>query len=86
MKNALPAIKMTRVEGLPKMAGSVTGAGARFGFDYKGPDSAIAINRLLKDGAHVSFDGPSHVAVTGIAALEDRVDRKGLRPERQSFG
>jgi hypothetical protein len=67
VKNALPAIKMTRVEGLPKMAGSVTGAGARFGFDYKGPDSAIAINRLLKDGAHVSFDGPSHVAVTGIA-------------------
>src|SRR5205823_2256732 len=42
-------------------------AGTRFGFDYKGADSAIAINRLLKDGARVSFDGPSHVAVTGIA-------------------
>jgi Zinc carboxypeptidase len=67
VKNALPSMKMAKVDGLPKMAGSVTGAGTRFGFDYKGADSAIAINRLLKDGAHVSFDGPSHVAVTGVA-------------------
>ncbi len=67
VKNALPAVKMTRVEGLPKMPGEVTGSGSRFAFDYKGPDSAIAINRLLKDGAHVAFDGPSHVVVTGIA-------------------
>jgi hypothetical protein len=67
VKGTMPAVKMTKVEGLPKMAGDVTGAGSRFGFDYKGADSAIAINRLLKDGARVSFDGPSHVAVTGVA-------------------
>jgi hypothetical protein len=67
VKSALPAMKMTRVDGAPKIAGDVTGTGTRFSFDYKGPDSAIAINRLLKDGARVSFDGPSHVAVTGIA-------------------
>jgi hypothetical protein len=67
VKNPLPSVKMTKVDGLPKMAGSVMGAGTRFGFDYKGPDSAIAINRLLKDGARLSFDGPSHVAVSGIA-------------------
>ena len=66
VKNALPAVKMTKVEGLPKVAGDVTGTGTRFAFDYKGADSAIAINRLLKDGARVSFDGPSHVAVSGI--------------------
>jgi hypothetical protein len=67
VKNTLPAIKMTKVDGLSKITGDVTGAGTRFGFDYKGADSAIAINRLLKDGARVSFDGPSHVAVSGIA-------------------
>jgi hypothetical protein len=49
---------------MPK--GEVAGSGSRFGFDYKGADTAIAINRLLKDGAHVSFDGPSHVSVDGI--------------------
>ena len=66
VKNALPAVTMTKVDGLPKTAGEVTGTGTRFAFDYKGPDSAIAINRLLKEGARVSFDGPSHVAVSGI--------------------
>jgi hypothetical protein len=50
---------------IPK--GAITGNGTRFGFDYKGADTALAINRLLKDGARVAFDGPSHVAVTGVA-------------------
>jgi hypothetical protein len=67
VKGALPPVGMTRVDGAPKIAGDVTGTGTRFGFDYKGPDTAIAINRLLKDGARVAFDGPSHLAVTGIA-------------------
>ena len=67
VKNALPAVKMSKVDGLPKVAGDVTGSGTQFGFDYKGPDTAIAINRLLKDGARLSFDDPSHVAVSGIA-------------------
>jgi hypothetical protein len=66
VKNALPDFKMTRADGLPAIAGDVSGTGTRFAFDYKGPDTAIAINRLLKDGAKVSFDGPSHVAVTNI--------------------
>jgi hypothetical protein len=67
VKGALPAMKMTRVDGAPKVAGDVIGTGTRFAFDYKGPDSALAINRLLKEGARVSFDGPSHVAVSGVA-------------------
>ena len=67
VKSALPALKMTKVEGMPKVAGDVAGSGTRFGFDYKGADTAIAINRLLKDGARLSFDGPSHIAASGIA-------------------
>ncbi|HYM22432.1 MAG TPA: M14 metallopeptidase family protein [Vicinamibacterales bacterium] len=71
VKDPLPAsLKMTTVEGLPPMAGAVSGPGgnaARFAFDYNGPDTALAINRLLKSGAHVEFDGPSHVAVTGTS-------------------
>ncbi len=63
----LPQIKMSKIEGLPKMPGEVTGSGARFSFDYKGPDTAIAINRLLKDGARLAFDGPSRVTVAGVS-------------------
>jgi hypothetical protein len=67
-KSALPdSVKLTRITDQPKIGGDVAGAGARFTFDYKGPDTALAINRLLKDGARVAFDGPSRVAITGIA-------------------
>ena len=67
VKNALPAFTMTKVEGPPKIAGNVIGTGTRFSFDYKGADTAIAINRLLKDGARLSFDAPSHVVVTNVS-------------------
>jgi hypothetical protein len=67
VSNPLPAFKMTKVDGLPKVAGDVSGSGSRFAFDYKGPDTAIAINRLLKEGARVAFDGPSHVSVAGVS-------------------
>src|SRR5262245_56558152 len=67
VRSALPEIKMTRVTTRPSVGGEVTGSGSRFTFDYKGPDSAIAINRLLKDGARVSFDGTSRIAVSGAS-------------------
>jgi hypothetical protein len=67
VKAALPDVKMTRIDGLPKTAGEISGTGPRFAFDYKGADTATAINRLLKDGGHVGFDGPSHVTVTNVA-------------------
>jgi hypothetical protein len=55
-------------DGLRAPAGTVTGNGPRFVFDYRGADTAIAINRLLKDGAEVWFEGgagPARVAVAG---------------------
>jgi len=75
VKNALPDFKMTRLESetVAKTGGEVSGSGNRFAFDYKGPDSAIAINRLLKDGARVAFEGPSHVTVANVG--RDRVER-----------
>jgi hypothetical protein len=58
-------------DGLTVPAGRVTGNGARFVFRYDGADTAIAINRLLADGAGVALepgpDGVARVAVTGVA-------------------
>jgi hypothetical protein len=51
------AVKLTRLDGPPAFTGKVTGNGPRFVFDYKGPDAARAMNRLLKDGAHVALKG-----------------------------
>jgi hypothetical protein len=67
VKNPLPDVKMSKIDGLPKMAGGLSGSGSRFVFDYRGPDTAIAINRLLKEGAKISFDGPSRLSVSGAS-------------------
>src|SRR2546426_808979 len=56
VNNPLPdTLKMTRIASLTKLPGGVIGNGSSFRFAYSGADTAIAINRLLKDGAHVSF-------------------------------
>ena len=47
------------------MPGKVEGNGPAYQFDYIGADSAIAVNRLLKAGAKVSFTPSSHVVVEG---------------------
>ncbi len=71
VKNPLPAaLPLTRLADVPRLAGAVTGNGTRFTFDYKGPDSALAVNRLLKDGAKVSIEragGSQTVVATGVA-------------------
>src|SRR5262249_28452163 len=73
VKGAIPNLKMTKLDTAPAIAGDVTGSGTRFTFDYTGADSALAINRLLKDGARVAFDGPSRISVSG--AQRAKVDQ-----------
>ncbi|HEY7285846.1 MAG TPA: M14 metallopeptidase family protein [Vicinamibacterales bacterium] len=86
VKNALPDVKMSKIDGLPRMPGSLSGSGSRFTFDYRGPDTAIAINRLLKEGAKVSFDGPSRVSVSAASrsALDTLAREFGLDIQARS--
>ncbi|MBS1820177.1 MAG: hypothetical protein JSU08_19780 [Acidobacteria bacterium] len=72
-KEALPAVKLTRVSAPLKAPGKVNGSGNRFVFEYTGADSAIAVNRLLKEGVKVAFTPSSHVVVDGAgrSLLED---------------
>jgi hypothetical protein len=91
VKNPLADVRMTRLASAGGEAvagpgvrvappGEVAGSGSRFAFDYRGPDSAAAINRLLKDGAHVAFEGASHVVVSGAprAKMEQVAKSYGL--------
>jgi hypothetical protein len=63
-----PEARLERLAGAPTLSGEVVGAGPRFLFGYRGPDTALAINRLLREGARVALErtaqGPQ-VAVTG---------------------
>ena len=57
VKSPLPAtVAMEKLGAAPAVAGKIEGSGTRFSFDYRGPDAALAINRLLADGAAVSID------------------------------
>jgi hypothetical protein len=47
---------LQKIAGAPTLDGRVAGNGPRYVFDYRGPDAAKAINRLLKDGARVAID------------------------------
>jgi zinc carboxypeptidase len=75
----MPAVRMSRLATVNRVAGRVSGSGPHYLFEYTGPDTAIAMNRLLKDGARLAFQAPSRVSVDGIA--KDR-----LEPLAREFG
>jgi Zinc carboxypeptidase len=74
VKKPLPAgASLTRVTDRPALPGSVSGRGTRFLFEYSGADTAIVVNRLLREAARVTFEptrernrAVTRVAVTGV--------------------
>jgi hypothetical protein len=76
---SMPSIRMSRLTAVARTPGRISGNGPHFVFDYTGPDTAIAINRLLKDGARLAFDAPSRVSVDGIG-------REKLEPLARELG
>src|SRR5882724_9428792 len=54
-KLSLDSTRFVKLTDSPKLAGEVNGAGTGIEFEYKGADTAIAINRLLKEGAYVGL-------------------------------
>jgi hypothetical protein len=55
-KKPLPEnLAVSKLRSAPTLTGEVVGDGKRFSFEYAGPDSAAAINRLLKAGAEAEI-------------------------------
>jgi len=90
-------VAMEKLTAAPAVAGRVEGSGQRFSFDYRGPDAARAINRLLADGAAVSIDTArdggrqiGRVVVSGASrgSLDKVASNLGftLKPESQPRG
>jgi hypothetical protein len=48
-------VRLSRLDGVPRRKGQVSGTGDEFVFDYRGADAAKAVNRLLKQGATVQW-------------------------------
>jgi hypothetical protein len=75
-KPLLPGVRLAKLSGSPKSAGTVKGSGSAFSFDYRGADSALAINRLLKAGARVSVRPHSSLNGRQPAVLFNGVPQK----------
>jgi hypothetical protein len=87
VKKSFPAgAKLTRVTDRPTLPGSVSGSGARFVFEYSGPDTAIVVNRLLREAARVAFEPARerHQAVTRV--IVTGVARKRMEVLASEFG
>ena len=84
LKQPVPAAaRLAKLTAPPKLPGQVAGNGPRYSFDYRGADAAIAVNRLLKEGATVAFDPDAAVAravVSGAprARLETLARERGI--------
>lgn len=50
------SVALEPVTAPPAFTGGLSGSGSRFTFDYRGPDAARAINRLLDQGASVALE------------------------------
>ena len=86
------AVRLTKLGEAPKAAGSVTGTGKRYAFDYTGPEATMAINRLFKAGAKVSLDqspdksgSTSRIAVSGVTAAVMQKVATGLGLQVRTF-
>jgi hypothetical protein len=62
-------VALTKLPSAPKPAGGVTGTGKRYAFDYRGPQAAIAVNRLLKEGAQVGLAQAAGQTVVDVAGV-----------------
>jgi hypothetical protein len=87
LKSEIPAAaSLEPLSGEPRLEGRVSGNGARFQFDYRGPDGARAINALFKRGARISLEpardgkGPGRAIVTNATkkVLEEAVATLGI--------
>jgi hypothetical protein len=77
--------QLQKISESPKPTGDVSGNGSRYAFDYKGADTAIVINRLLKDGARVTFE-PAHEDAPYARVVVAGASRKRLETVAAEFG
>ena len=80
------SVKLTALTTAPAPVGAVSGSGKRFAFDYRGPQGAIAVNRLLKAGARVSLVPSSGTAGDAARIAVDGVSRSQMESVASALG
>ncbi len=78
--------KLQKLDNAPALEGRVAGNGPRYVFDYRGPDAARAINRLLKDGARVTLESGSAGDARSARVWVANVGRKQIEATASALG
>ncbi len=87
LKKPLPReLVMGKLEDEPISKGTVAGTGKDFQFDYKGADSAIAINRLLKEGARLELQTTNDNGKTTARVIASNVARPAVAIAARATG
>ena len=79
-------VKLQKLESAPKLDGRVAGSGPRYVFDYRGPDAAKAINRLLKDGARIALENSTGAAGRAARVWVSSGPRKSIESVASDLG
>ncbi len=77
------SVRLEKLAAAPRIEGHVTGNGPIFMFGYDGPDTAKALNALLKQGARATIEHPAGHSV-GVAIAG--VSRKQIEDAANAFG
>jgi hypothetical protein len=83
------AARLEKLSACPVLSGSLSGNGPRYRFAYRGADDAVAINRLLKEGASVAFErdgATASVLVSGVARSKLEAVAQGLGIDVRTAG
>src|SRR4051812_8778885 len=73
------SVKLVKLEAAPKIDGHVAGTGPRYVLDYRGPDAAKALNRLLKSGAQAWLKGDRAWVSASRKALDTVAAELGMQ-------
>lgn len=87
VKHPVPAAaQLEKLSSVPLPPGSVSGTGDRFAFDYAGPDTVAAMNKLLSAGAALSMEVATADGRAAHRVLVSGVSRAQLEPIAVAHG
>jgi hypothetical protein len=79
-------LAMAKLLAAPKIEAYVTGNGKEFQFEYIGVDSAIAVNRLLKEGARLELQAQSNYGRNKRRVVASNIARQRLEAIARELG
>lgn len=79
-------VTLSKLTAAPVVHAEVTGAGKDFQFEYKGADSAIAINRLLKEGAKLEMQSQAENGRNKVSIIVSNIARQRIESIAKEVG